>query len=321
MWWRRRERDLEREVRSHLELEAEDQLENGLPQEQARIAAEKAFGNATLVKEEIRAMSAWTALDRLAQDLRYGFRTMGRNRGFAACGHSHARARNRCEHRHLQCAECRGTAPPPGPRSTTARDAAMERQRQVEVGRCEQQLCRMRCGPTARRLRWMFVQLSGVRVLPVESQFGQRTRRRRRTGRDASAHPRRDRPHLGAVCKRQFLPHAGYYRTPKTDHRRKRRSGGRRSSGRAERALLGSPFSQRPCGIGENHFYRGKRFHGSRSGRQRVHRLGTIGIAGSLGCSARRLAVSLRLAGDLLCCGLLPTPWRWLERHERPCAR
>jgi hypothetical protein len=84
MWWRRRERDLEREVRSHLELEAEDQLRNGLPPEKARLAAQKAFGNATLVTEEIRAMSAWTALDRLAQDLRYGLRTMGRNRGFAA---------------------------------------------------------------------------------------------------------------------------------------------------------------------------------------------------------------------------------------------
>ena len=83
MWWRR-ERDLEREVRSHLELEAEDQLRNGLPPEKARLAAQKAFGNATLVTEEIRAMSAWTALDRLAQDLRYGLRTMGRNRGFAA---------------------------------------------------------------------------------------------------------------------------------------------------------------------------------------------------------------------------------------------
>ena len=84
MWWRRKERDLERELRSHLELEAEDQQENGLPPAEAHLAARKAFGNASLIQEEIRALSAWTALERLAQDLRYGWRTMGRNRAFAA---------------------------------------------------------------------------------------------------------------------------------------------------------------------------------------------------------------------------------------------
>jgi hypothetical protein len=48
-WWqiRRRNTDLERELRSDLELEEEEQRENGLSAEDARFAAHRAFGNAT----------------------------------------------------------------------------------------------------------------------------------------------------------------------------------------------------------------------------------------------------------------------------------
>ncbi len=87
MRWRGRkqsERDVERELRSHLELEAEERQEAGLPPDQARYAARRAFGNTTLVREEIRGMSRWMVLERLGQDLRYGLRTLGRNRGFTA---------------------------------------------------------------------------------------------------------------------------------------------------------------------------------------------------------------------------------------------
>jgi hypothetical protein len=57
-WWRRkqREQDLERELNADLELEAEEQQENGLSPEQARHAARRAFGNVTYVKEEAREM-------------------------------------------------------------------------------------------------------------------------------------------------------------------------------------------------------------------------------------------------------------------------
>ena len=50
MFWRRlrsRERDLERELRSDLELEAAERQENGLPAEEAHYAARRAFGNTT----------------------------------------------------------------------------------------------------------------------------------------------------------------------------------------------------------------------------------------------------------------------------------
>jgi predicted permease len=77
-WWRKRHRepDLERELRSDLELEAAEQRENGLSAEEARYAAQRAFGNATLVKETTREMWGWTSLDRLWQDVRYALRTL-----------------------------------------------------------------------------------------------------------------------------------------------------------------------------------------------------------------------------------------------------
>ncbi|MGI8745279.1 MAG: ADOP family duplicated permease [Bryobacteraceae bacterium] len=77
-WWRRKERqrDLERELRSDLELEIAEQQENGLSAEEARSAARRALGNTTLVKEEAREMWGWTSLERFWQDLRYGVRQL-----------------------------------------------------------------------------------------------------------------------------------------------------------------------------------------------------------------------------------------------------
>src|SRR6476661_7462402 len=83
MWRRRlRDRDLERELRAHLELEAAERQENGLGPEDARYAAHRVFGNTTLLKETMREMWGWTSLERLGQDLRFGFRTLRRSPGF-----------------------------------------------------------------------------------------------------------------------------------------------------------------------------------------------------------------------------------------------
>src|SRR5437867_1203086 len=84
-WWRsRREKDLERELRSHLELEAEDRKVGGLSPEDARYASLRAFGNPTIVKEDIRSMWTWTSVDRLVQDVRYALRVMRKNATFSA---------------------------------------------------------------------------------------------------------------------------------------------------------------------------------------------------------------------------------------------
>src|SRR5215467_14104692 len=87
MFWRRRqlrENDLERELRSHLELETEEQQRSGLPTDEARYAAQRAFGNTTFVKEEVREMWGCTFVGQLGQDLRYAIRTIRANRAFSA---------------------------------------------------------------------------------------------------------------------------------------------------------------------------------------------------------------------------------------------
>ncbi|MGA8593752.1 MAG: ABC transporter permease [Bryobacteraceae bacterium] len=85
-WWRRkaREEDLEREIQSHLSAEAGEQIEHGLAEAEAHYAAQRALGNATLVKEDTRAIWGWTSLERVGQDLRYALRTMRKNPAFTA---------------------------------------------------------------------------------------------------------------------------------------------------------------------------------------------------------------------------------------------
>ena len=63
------ERELDEEMHHHLALKAE---ENG-----SKDAAQRQFGNITLLKEESRAMWSWRLFDQLAQDTRYAVRAMG----------------------------------------------------------------------------------------------------------------------------------------------------------------------------------------------------------------------------------------------------
>jgi hypothetical protein len=93
-WWRyvlqwrprairqRREEELERELRSHLDLEAEEQQEGGLSANEARYAAQRAFGNTAFVKEETRAVWTFTMFEQAAQDVRYALRGVRRSAGF-----------------------------------------------------------------------------------------------------------------------------------------------------------------------------------------------------------------------------------------------
>jgi predicted permease len=83
-WWRIRKRDddLERELRSDLELEEEEQRANGISNEEARYAALRAFGNPSLIREQTHAIWSWHWLESLARDLRFCLRTLGRSPGF-----------------------------------------------------------------------------------------------------------------------------------------------------------------------------------------------------------------------------------------------
>ena len=79
-----READLERELRDHLDLEAEEQREAGVPPEQAAYAARRALGNTVKIKEDVREAWGFQWLETFLQDVRYGLRQLRRDSGFAA---------------------------------------------------------------------------------------------------------------------------------------------------------------------------------------------------------------------------------------------
>jgi macrolide transport system ATP-binding/permease protein len=85
-WWQimQRRADLEREIRSDLELEEEEQRENGRSPEAARYAARRAFGNPTLIREQTHEVWGWTAIEHLWQDVQYAVRQIRRYSGFTA---------------------------------------------------------------------------------------------------------------------------------------------------------------------------------------------------------------------------------------------
>ena len=83
-WHRQRDEDLDRELRAHLDLEAAEQQAAGLPAEEARHAARRLFGNATLVKETTREVWVWTWLERCRHDLRYALRILRKSPVFTA---------------------------------------------------------------------------------------------------------------------------------------------------------------------------------------------------------------------------------------------
>src|SRR5262245_10966852 len=76
------DRELEEEMRFHLEMKAEENLAAGVSPEEARYAARRQFGNQTLLQEASRDMWGFRSLETLFQDLRYGVRMLLKNPGF-----------------------------------------------------------------------------------------------------------------------------------------------------------------------------------------------------------------------------------------------
>jgi putative ABC transport system permease protein len=75
--------DLEEEIRVHIRMEEQENVEGGMSPEEAKYAARRRFGNVTRTREESRESWGWHALQTLAQDIRFALRQFRQNPGFA----------------------------------------------------------------------------------------------------------------------------------------------------------------------------------------------------------------------------------------------
>jgi predicted permease len=77
------EDDAARELCAHIELEIEEELENGRNRREARASAMRTMGNVTLAKEQVHDQSPWAWWEQLRQDGRHSLRSLRRNPAFA----------------------------------------------------------------------------------------------------------------------------------------------------------------------------------------------------------------------------------------------
>jgi predicted permease len=82
--WKRgaQQRDLDEEVRRHLEMAAKERMERGEEKSEAERAARREFGNVGLVKETTRDVWGWRWIEDFFEDARYGVRTLSKNPAF-----------------------------------------------------------------------------------------------------------------------------------------------------------------------------------------------------------------------------------------------
>jgi hypothetical protein len=77
-------KNLDQEIRDHIERETLANIDRGMPPADARAAALRAFGNITRTTEQTREVWSLVWLEQPWQDIRYGIRMLVRNPGFTA---------------------------------------------------------------------------------------------------------------------------------------------------------------------------------------------------------------------------------------------
>ena len=70
----RRDADLDRELRAHLDAEAAERLEEGTPADEARYAAKRALGHVPTIEAETRASWSWARAASLLREVAMGTR-------------------------------------------------------------------------------------------------------------------------------------------------------------------------------------------------------------------------------------------------------
>lgn len=85
-WLRRdqEERELDEELKAHLEIDGRQRAESGEDSDEAKSAALRAFGNLAQIREEARESWGWAQVERFIEDMRYGLRMLRKTPGWTA---------------------------------------------------------------------------------------------------------------------------------------------------------------------------------------------------------------------------------------------